>query len=176
MSNLDLREILFEIKQKFLREIPHPKLILKQIRILERKGEISPAFDENNQLDAVNREFELVAFLEKHIQKELQLKYEVSRSETYLQLRNTLVELYQNQYQLFKKLQSYLPQKETYLDEDVKMSDPFDVYEILKSIKRLDLKESEIKAYICVELDTETKNFTTVITTILRANKIIAHG
>ena len=74
------------------------------------------------------------------------------------------------------KLQTYLPDSEEELaDSEIKMSDPFDLYALLKSLSGLNTDE-EIREKIKVELRDHTFENSAITNACLRANKIIANG
>lgn len=172
-----LKYEIFEIKQKFLREIPHPKLILKQIRLLENKAQLRQPFTiDDVQLTNTPNQQELTFFLENHITETLQLKKSIANASDPNQLKAELLGLYQSQIQFLQKLASYLPEKPAYPNEEIKMSDPIDAYQVLKRIQLLNLQENGINTYLCKEIETENRTTFDIITiSCLRAQKILSH-
>ncbi|NOQ72040.1 MAG: hypothetical protein GQ574_08570 [Crocinitomix sp.] len=174
----ELKLQLFEQKQKFLREIPHPKLILKEMRILQR---INPELDltaltfEKIKMNADEKSTPLESFLESHILNELLAKQKISQALDVSPLFEALHNLFKQQVLLLKKLQSYLPTIAEGIDKDVKMSVPFDTYNMLKRIRELNLKEKEIKDYLCNVIKAQEKPFRILVENCLRANKILSH-
>lgn len=172
-----LKYEIFEIKQKFLREIPHPKLILKQIRLLETKARLNqPLTVEDLHLANIPNQQELTVFLENYITETLRLKKDIANASDPNQLKTELVGLYQSQIQFLQKVASYLPQKPIYPDEEIKMSDPIDAYQFLKRIQLLNLQENGINTYLCKEIENANKTTFDIITiSCLRAQKILRH-
>lgn len=170
---------LFDIKQKFLREIPHPKLILKQIKKIEmNQGYNAPrALDYSSYpLTKSNEELTLVQFLDEHIHAGLGLKHQISLSNTYDQLKDSLAQLIDHQVQLMRKLKTYLPFMDSYPDQEIKQSKPLDPYAVLKLIQKQNLKENEIKNYLCILLKAGEENSNTLLEACLQANKILGNG
>ena len=118
----------------------------------------------------------LEKFLEEYIEVNLAMKYKISTAPNYSELHVVLVELYAHQIKLLKKLKSYLPQITGYSDAHLKQSSPFDTYLILKSIHSKNLKENEIKNYLCTLLNASEDSSETLLEACLRANKIISNG
>lgn len=175
----ELKLQLFEQKQKFLREIPHPKLILKEIKKLEQLLSLQEKNQLNYSVVVLTEEVlmqELVVFLEGYISDQLQLKHKVSIAQSASELYAVLTSLYQFQVALLKKLQCYVPQKVMIDDKEIKMSNSIDAYNILKRIRELNLKEKEIKDYLCDVIKAQKKPFDTLVENCLRANKIISHA
>ena len=174
----DLKLQLFELKQKFLREIPHPKLILKEIKILKR---INPEIDfselryDQVEMNATEKSGTLESFLENQVQKELQDKQSISQALDTETLFQSLFTLFQHQVVFLKKLQSYLPVIAEGVDKEVKMSSPFNAYHLLKRIHELNLKENEIKDYLCRVIKAQEKPLDIIAINCLRANKILSH-
>lgn len=174
----ELKLQLFEQKQKFLREIPHPKLILKEMKILKR---IKPELDlieltfDQVEMNTEQKSVSLVSFLDSHIQNELFAKQKISQSLDILPLFQALHTLFKHQVLLLKKLQSYLPVIAKDADKEVKMSAPFDTYNMLKRIHELNLKENEIKDYLCNIINVQEKPLDVIVINCLRANKILSH-
>ncbi len=175
----ELRLQLFEQKQKFLREIPHPKLILKEIKKLEHTLNLQEKSQLNYSVVVITEEVlkqELEAFLEGYISDQLQLKHKVSIAQSASELHAVLISLYQFQVMLLKKLQSYVSKTLIIEDKEIKMSTSIDAYNILKRIRELNLKEKEIKDYLCDVIKAQKKPFDTLVENCLRANKIISHA
>lgn len=173
------RTAIFEIKQKFMREIPHPKLIQKQIKRAETLGNLSAQQDLNYQqfsLNAAENEADLHTFLSQHIIETSQRKHKVTQAQTFDDLRNALIALYAHQLSLLLKLQNYVDSSWQIEDDKIKMSAPIDAYEILKRIRELNLDENEIKDYLCKEIMVEKRAIDVIVVTCLRAHKILRHG
>jgi len=174
-----LKVELFEIKQKFLREIPHYKLIAREIKSIEFKCKIRPTdFEEIQSIkinDSIKKEH-LKDYLENHINAELALKHKIALTETFKGLNDHLKVLYQLKIQLLKKLQSYLQVSNNLPDKDIKMSTIIDPYKVIKTIDELMLDENQIKDYLCDKLTVVKPDFDPLLEACLRANKIILHG
>ena len=155
----------FEIKQKFLRTIPHPKLILKQILRLNKDFVADKKSDQNFQ--------DLSVYLEGYENYLLKLKLEISNAPDQKVLSTSLEKLYELQQRLISKLSTYFPDTLEQKLDAVKMSEPFDTYEIVKLLKAESMNESEIKNYLCKELEnTESDNLSVLTKSVLRAKKI----
>src|SRR5690606_15342617 len=96
-------EQIFEIKQKFLREIPHPKLIMKQINRLDEQ----PVSEE----EVVKIDFSdgLLLFLEQYMSTLLEIKLKIANAAEAVELRKYLINLYFLQQQLITNLSVYYP-------------------------------------------------------------------
>ena len=170
--------VLFELKQKFLRLIPHPKLILSAIKKASRQNQNSEPIEQANsvKLEVADEKLSLKDFLNYRITKELELKKIITDAETFEGLADDLRILYRHQVTICLKLQTYLPDSEEELaDSEIKMSDPFDLYALLKSLSGLNTDE-EIREKIKVELRDHTFENSAITNACLRANKIIANG
>ena len=178
MINTDESKMaLFDLKQKFLRQIPHPRLIQsamkKAARFDDQKYEeqtLSAVKLTKNQKDAY-----LTDFLEQAILRELHLKHQISLANSFSKLIAALQDLYEHQVQLCWKLNGYMTVdfESTHLDA-IKMSDPFDLYEILKAVDKGMSKEM-IQEEIKNELSQKTFEPGVLATACLRAYKIIIH-
>jgi hypothetical protein len=159
---------LFEIKQKFLRTIPHPKLILKQILRLDKGF----SFKAGPKVSASN----LIDYIEGYEIELLAIKLKISNAKDDTALLTVLVDLLSSQYSLIQKLASYCPKLENELEYKIKMSDPFETYAIFKFLKEEELKESEIKNYLYKELENDrAKEPSVLAVSVLRAKKITAN-
>lgn len=162
---------LFEIKQKFLREIPHPKLIVKQLKFLNVE---TPDLSEGSYAEPE----QLAENLNTYISNLMQLKLSISNAASGLDLGSNLVQLHALQSQLIAKLSSYCPESYELFEEDgIKQSDPFDVYSYIKELGTQGLQENEIKDYLCKQFElADPAQFTELAKGVVRARKIIAHG
>lgn len=177
-SQDELKFELFEIKKLYLREIPHPKLIIKSIQQLTKKYGLSTiSFDsfQQNSLGINEKNEALLPFLERYLQKNLQTKHSISTAETPLKLRHFLHILLYEQWMFFLKLQSYLPENSNFPDQDLKMSSPIDAYEVIKWIHQRNLDESQIKDYLYTNILENSTEFDSLTIACLRANKIILY-
>lgn len=166
ITRLNAEEI-FEIKQKFLRTVPHPKLILKQINRLNKSYVPEPA---------VISKLNLKVFLEKYISDELSLKLTISNAKETESLERALISLMDLHSSLISKLADYY--SPVFTEEPaIKQSDSFDVYNILKNLNEFDLHETEIKKYLCDELKTASlKTISPLGIAVVRAKKIETYG
>ncbi len=174
----ELKLQLFEQKQKFLREIPHPKLILKEMRVLKRiNNELDLTALTFDQIELITEQNEnsLESFLDHHIQDTLRIKQNVSQAQSVDLLFETLHVLFISHVVMLKKLQSYMTCFEEGIDQDIKMSVPIDTYTVLKRIHELNLKENEIKDYLCNEIKAQEKPLDAIVINCLRANKILSY-
>ncbi len=170
---------LFAIKQKFLRVTPHPKLILKEIKHLTRKGNLAVLDSEDFLSSALQQQVSkvpLTDFLNDAITNGLRLKHQISQCDTYDHLRTVLIELLKRQWELLLKLKSYVTEIPLGADKEIKMSDPIDSYELLKGIQKLNLDENEINHYLCRNINAFEGPTDSVTQIFLRANKIVNHG
>jgi hypothetical protein len=162
-------EQLFEIKQKFLQQIPHPKLIRKQIMVLERD-----AVNEINAVLPLNSKNDLLVFFEGYMASLLSLKLSISNSKTADILRKDLIELLALQNSLIEKLASYYPTKGVDMAFKVKQSDPFDVYAFKKELEANELTENEIKNYLCQQVkNKENSGISELTKAVIRARTIL---
>jgi hypothetical protein len=177
-SQEELKFELFEVKKIYLREIPHPKLIIKSIQQLTKKYSLSAISLDSFQQNAlgINEKNEaLLPFLERYLQKNLQIKHAISLAATPLSLRHFLWILLYQQWIFFQKLQQYLPENTNLPDQDVKMSSPTDAYEVIKWIQARNLEESQIKDYLYTNILEKNTEFDSLTIACLRANKIILY-
>ena len=161
-------EQLFEIKQKFLQLIPHPKLIQKQIdRLREFKAEEFDIEDYN-----LNEQAELLDFFKQYITVLLNLKLKIAHSNEGGQLRQYLQVLRDIQVCLIKKLIVYIPENCEVDDSSIKQSDPFDAHAYAKELQLENVQENEIKDYLCMQFNKETSVHSELAKGVLRARKI----
>lgn len=163
-------EALFELKQKFLRDIPHPKLILKQIERLK--------VHDPEQFESVDFEPNqpLREFLKEYIDAILDLKLKVSRAQEANVLSKQLIVLRCWQLELINKLSHYCPEREGVPDDEIKQSDPFDAYAYLKELNVSEIQENEIKNYLCARIDQDPDAYSELLNGVLRARKIVEYG
>lgn len=170
---------LFNIKQKFLREIPHHKLILKSINQLKQKYNFTIATLPTLQtakLSAEQTAMPLVDFLNQHIQNSLNCKHQISLTQHPNELVYQLIDLLNIQLVLIVKLNAYLPQKIKRNADAIKISVPIDTYFILKTISALNIEEKEIKNYLYTALNDTNKELTPLAIVFMRIHKIVVHG
>ncbi|MEZ4923376.1 MAG: hypothetical protein R2780_09420 [Crocinitomicaceae bacterium] len=157
---------LFEIKQKFLREIPHPKLIQKQIDRLK-------AFHCSEYVEHLEYEMELMPFMESYLGALMPLKLRISNAQSGDELLTALAQLQSFQLLLIKKLSAYYIYDVKVDDGSVKQSDPFDVYLYMKELQLANVKENEIKDYLWQQFAKNDPNlFSDFAKGVLRARKI----
>jgi len=164
----------FDLKQKVLGEIPHPKLIVKYANQAGNKVGI-PAFLMRKEIFHI-QSITLVDFLENQLSQTLRLKQKIAHSGDYHQLNRLLIELYELQIHFFQQLKSYLPTDVKFEDETIKMSLPIDPYQLLKRIRERNLNENEIKPYLYTRSVTKDDTTDELTAAFLRANKIIEHA
>lgn len=164
----------FELKQKVLGEIPHPKLIVKYANQAGNKVGIPPFLIRKEIFEI--QSIALVDFLENQLNKTLILKQKIANSVHFNQLNELLIELYKLQMLFFQQLKSYLPTDVKFEDETIKMSLPIDPYQLLKRIRERNLNENEIKPYLYTQTVTKVATTDELTAAFLRANKIIEHA
>jgi hypothetical protein len=169
---------LFDLKQKFLRQIPHPKLIQSAIKKAARHH--GSHYEEQTllsvKLNASHQQQLLADFLEETIARELRLKHQISQANSFGRLIEALEDLYLHQVQICLKLQSYVNvELSDQHKQAIKMSDPFDLYEILKSIEK-EMTNEAIQEVLQNELSQNTFEPGVLATACIRAQKIIKHG
>ena len=163
-------EELFEIKQKFLREIPHPKLIQKQINHLNEKRT-----DEVLLENPIDESKDILSFFNNYIRILLALKLKIANAKDDNELYGFLKELYQLQLTLIKYLSDLLPEKIDFDDRNIKQSDPFDIYVYVKELKDQNVKENDINDYLCGQFELEPVRYSELAKAVLRARKIVAY-
>lgn len=161
-------EQLFEIKQKFLQIIPHPKLIQKQI---DRLKEFEQKEDEQGFIE-IDLNASLASIFEQYISELLKLKLKIANSTGGTELYINLCNLKKAQNNLIKSLISYYPENCVVDDSSVKQSDPFDVYALLKELQEEKINENEIKDYLCKQFEADTVMLSELAKAVLRARKI----
>lgn len=163
-------EELFQIKQKFLREIPHPKLISKHI---DRLAEVQ---SDSRELIALETGLELKMYLEKYLQDTLALKLRIANAASAKILRSELLSLYRVQLGLIQKLYQYYPQNAAYEDDHIKQSEAFDVHALIKELNREKISENQINNYLYQQFNEAPESYSELTKAILRAAKIQNHG
>lgn len=162
---------LFEVKQKFLREIPHPLLIEQQLKRLDTAPvQKHPTVD-------VQLEGTLENSLSTYLDKLMPLKLAISNAPSVRSLVVHLTQLYQLHRAMIERLATYCPPVEERELEAIKISPPFDAYAILTFLKTKAIDDSEIKPYLCYALTVVDRTRDSVLTTsVLRAKKIMSRG
>jgi len=165
---------LFSIKSKFLREIPHPKLIFKA---LEQVRGLKPDIL-NVTIAPINlNDIELNQALKNYSKKILDIKLKISQAMSPELLNIALSELYEWQIGLILKLTKYVPEFENYHDNEIKLSEAIDAYVISRFIELNGLGENEIKTYICTTISNKLPvDFDVLTLACLRSRKISAHA
>ena len=170
---MDNLEELFEIKQKFLRVTPHPKLIKKQIDKLDK------LVQEENDIRIITSELDtsssLADYLENYIAKILKIRLEIANAKEAVCLKNNLKELLLLQESLILKLASYAEEIEITQFDNVKMSDDFGAYAILKFIRVENIEENKIKPYLYTQINTDLKTEKPLLIACVRAKKILEY-
>ncbi len=176
MSTNESKQQLFDTKQKFLREIPHPTLIIKHLKAAAKNADLPPAvypsFAINVEVDASP----LKVYLEVTIQNQLTLKHKISLAQSFADLHAALLELLKLQLQFFTKLASYITPPIPNDLKFIKLSEPTDPYELLKTLNSQKLEENEINHYLCSEMKTANFHQNLLVIGCLRAFKIKEHG
>lgn len=163
-------QLLFDVKQKFLREIPHPTIIRKNAERLASSVSLELNFEKQVLVTDVSLE----NFLENTISELMTIKLKVSNSQNAEELAHSLLQLWKVQSKLIARLASYEIDNRHESFTTVKMSDPLDPYKILKYLRSSLIRESEINDYLCrafEKLDSEPLSILTEA--VVRAKKII---
>jgi len=165
---------LFSIKSKFLRDIPHPKLIAKA---LEQVKGLKPELLKETLAPISLNDFELNQALKNYSEKILEIKLKISQAISLELLYSALSELYEWQMRLILKLTTYIPELENYHDGEIKVSEAIDAYIISRFIELNGLGENEIKTYICTTISNKLPvDFDVLTLACLRSRKISAHA
>ncbi|MBD3636784.1 MAG: hypothetical protein HUJ25_05525 [Crocinitomicaceae bacterium] len=162
------------MKQKFLAEIPHPKLIDKQINRLTAYSSLQT----KQHIDIVlpDRKEELATYLQHYIDLLMPLKLKIANSRSAKPLLISLQELKELQLAMISKLESYYPKDKAPKVTTIKQSDPFLVYDYLKEIQTQQLQENQIKSYLCRQFEKQDENiYSPLLKGVLRANLIVQH-
>jgi len=167
--------VIFDLKNKFLGIIPHPKLISKAIKQARVKGGLSQPIEDiaHALTDEISAQ-DLNEFLRHTINSLLQIKQGIASAYSYQSLANALELLLANQLNLIYKLKSYMTNVEQERLESIKVSEAIDPYAILKMIQQRNLKDDEIKNYLCTQIDQNDLN--DLVSNFLRAYKIVQHA
>ena len=140
-------QVLFEIKQKFLQQVPHPKLIQSSIDRLNRQ--LDEPFELNKPEEQVSNE-DLKEYLEVYLDRLLKLKLEIANAPSSHELISSLVKLkglHMNFINSLSEWSSHLP--EDYVPRtEIKLSDTVDAYEILRFVSGNFEDRNQIKEYL----------------------------
>jgi thymidine phosphorylase len=161
---------LFELKQKFLREVPHPTIIKNHIKRLDN----SIGADEQINAVFVESESELENFLLEYQAKLMPIKLEVANGKGPEQLANSLLKLLKLQQNLIRKLGSYEIDSQSEKFKEIKLSTAFDTHKLMKFLRSDNIKESEINAYLWTAFEQSNRTEYSILTeAVVRAKKII---
>lgn len=166
---------LFELKQKFLSAVPHPKLIAKAMVQAQVKAgvEVKDVKDDTPTVAIINA-LDLRQFLDENITNLLLIKGKIALANDYHALAIALQSLYANHLHLIHKLNAYVPHALDFSTEAIKMAVPIDAYQVLKIIQQRNLKDDEIKNYLCANINHGDSD--ELVEIFLRANKIAHHA
>ena len=168
MEKITLEE-LFEIKQKFLRVIPHPTLIAKQLKKLGQPIELLKIQEFNLK--------ELKLTLDSYTTDLLNLRLAIANAQNSDFLVQELIKVYYLHWELLFTLAHYCPEDGSINSVDVKLSDAFDTYDLSKFIVTQGIQETEIKEYLCKDLMINAPfNCSPLLLAVLRAKKIVNNG
>lgn len=164
-------EELFELKNKFLRDIPHPKLIFKAIKTIQPSA-ILPTY-ENSQVKA-----DLFEHIEHYSSVLLDIKLRISQSKTSEELLPILNALLTEQMRLIWKLSQYILTDSFFGFDEIKQSGPIDYYLIKKSRALFPEADNKIKEYLCSELNAHENGseLNSLLVPFFRAKKIVQNG
>ena len=172
--NEEEKYVLFELKNKFLGPVPHPKLILKAIKqAYVKSGYLEGKEPVYQALPCYFAALPLDLFLQKIITDLLQIKYAISIADSYLRLGEALEQLLINHLNLIHKLDSFVEKSISTGSESIKVSPSIEAYHVLKMFQQRNLKDHEIKNYLCQQIDQDDSD--ELLEIFLRANKIAQH-
>lgn len=158
-----MEEELFQLKQKFLREIPHPKVIASYHK---RTGEIL------NSNVILNTNLGLIEFLKEYSRELMPIKLKIAHAKNKTDFGIGLNFLYGLQMDLIGKLASYASINTSEFRE-IKVGAPIQNHRILQFLKERELKENSINEFIEKELASkEIANFTVLTENVIRAKLI----
>lgn len=161
-------EELFDVKNKFLRDVPHPKLIYKEIKA------ICPTAAYPNIVSPSTQS--LISFLESYGSDVLRLKLDISQSKNSTELLESLQQLLSVHLTFIHCLSNYIPDSLIEQFPTITQSGPIDYYPIKKTIKAEQLGETQIKQYLCEHLEkSQDGNLTVELISFIRAKKIVLH-
>lgn len=168
------KEKLFEIKSRFFREIPHPKLISKAIRDLGRDINTTERFKD---LSWNYSTLSLKEMLIVYIDDVLAFKRLINATKSTTELSSFLASLFDFHNSFITQLAEYAAPDLNLKEFDIKVSIAFDAYQILKHLELNQLQESQIKPYICEQVKLiPTDELDILSISCLRAKKIIENG
>lgn len=164
-------EELFELKSKFLRDIPHPKLIFKAIKSIDRDAAL-PAYGD------LNVEGDLSQVLERYSKVVLELKFRITQSKSSEELLAALNELLYEQMYLILGLSAYVPDDILPKFADVKQSGAIDYYLVKKWQSTLENADNKIKDYLCTQFNAHKngEEVKALLVPFVRAKKIVQNG
>lgn len=173
LSEDETRDLLFEVKSKFFNGIPHPQLIRKYYNLLIVKSNLNREFKNEINLPEISiKEFVKIVY-----DRIIVLKNNVATENSVEALAMTINELYLVQYKLIEQLSTLYINSERVDWDKIKMSEPYNHYELVKFINNLGENNDEIKQYICNEIEGLPDTSWSVLTkAVLQSHKIIKHG
>jgi hypothetical protein len=163
------KEALFEIKQKFLRVVPHPKLISKQLNKLGvQEDEVRP----------ISSSGDMIVFMRYYLDTLMPLKLGIANGKTSEEIGKKILDLLHLQRSLIHELSSCFPEVIMEIDDSqIKQSSPFDVYQYIKELQGLHIGQDEIKQYLCEQFKkNDPSEFSEFAKGVLRARKIEGNG
>ena len=164
---------LFEIKQKFLMDIPHPKLIQKHLTSLSKQPDLK--IDSSNL--GIDKTASLLDYLKSYLDELMPLKLNIANANTRSELRNCLKNLLVIQSNLIQKVASYYPAEAKIESDKIKQSEPFNVYNYIKELEKEQIEENQIKSYLCLQFEaSESDKLSEFGKAVVRAKKIDEHG
>lgn len=166
-------EQLFELKQKFLQQVPHPKLILKNIQVLANHLGI----DFQSNVAGNHQGLNIIDFLAFYDAQLLKLKLEIANASDESELFQGLAVLYHLHQELIERLADHCPEQNDVLTDEIKQSSPFDVYAIQKELRLNHLDETEIKDYLYKQFNAiKQADWGEFTKSVIRANKIVQNA
>ena len=164
-------QALFEIKKKFLSVVPHPKLIKSAIKRLYIVDVDLPTTELEGQPS------ELIHFLEFYIDRLMKIRLRIANATNEENLAKALIDLFALHHQLLQKLASYNTELSQLSDEELKISQSVDAYEILKFVKEEIGDENQIKTYLrSLKSEVKPEDWKPLEREVLRSAKILREG
>ena len=162
-------ELVFNIKQKFLQSIPHPKVLVKY------RNQLSDAFLLQKIEYKCGDKPQLVDFLENYSSHLSKVKLRIAHAIDQSELADAVNDLLELQLRLICELSKpNLPDNEGI---DVKVSEEIPAHEILKFIRMNNIQDEIINSFVANQnYSKEKANFDVLSLNILKAKRIVKNG
>lgn len=170
---------LFQLKSKYLQQVPPLKLIDSQLKRIKKVRDAVDFFEPSVhpqikfKLDYLNPKGLLEDELKWYQNNISTIRLQIANAQLADDLLFWVEQLKNLQIHLFKVLSDvYLIEISDLNELDVKISDPMDVYQIQKELSTLLLSKTEIKQYICTQLsDGLQSDFSPLVKSVIQAQK-----